>query len=302
MVAANDVLDEAAGSNLALVETGNFYQLRYRRLKSSVFEEAPLRSPAPIVGMSRSGRVALVSSSSGRHPSPNWSPDMIRAVSVDTGATLTTFEPDAPAIHALSAEISDDLAFLVIAGTIGPRNFGIHRVDAAGARRLVAMDESATPHSISISADGTRIVYEAAGSVMLVDSTGDRSVRLVSGDRPSWTPNGVWISYRNADGYGALVRPDGSQSVSLMDGTRIDGGFRWSPDGKFVLFSVAGSVRVGRMRDGIHQVAIRSLFDVNESRLRWIAGNFEGLMAAMAVNSETGILAEERKTAGYRVD
>jgi len=87
------------------------------------------------------------------------------------------------------------------------------------------------------SPDGRFVTYQKKGSVYIFEIASGSSRRLAAGDFPAWSQSGDRISFRAPDGRAALVTVEG-KSVNWALGTYHPlSPIRWSPDGKYVVFS-----------------------------------------------------------------
>jgi WD40-like Beta Propeller Repeat len=86
------------------------------------------------------------------------------------------------------------------------------------------------------SPDGKQIVYESNdGYVSEYDVNNRRATRLAKGESPTWSPDGNWIAYRDAEAYYA-IRPSGEGRRKLFHKTRAISALYWSPDSRFVAY------------------------------------------------------------------
>jgi hypothetical protein len=117
------------------------------------------------------------------------------------------------------------------------------------------------------SGDCKSLVYEMRGRIYVFDTGTNLSRPLVSGHSPTWSPDGKWIAYRSTDGQASLVIPNGEHVSWPGKSHKIVGAARWSPDGRYVIFSelvpqhvpvmgVYYRLVVSRIRDGA-TVAVR---------------------------------------------
>lgn len=129
---------------------------------------------------------------------------------------------------------------------------------------------------------GKVLAYESSGQIYLFDTTNNSSKLLIQGHDPTWSPDGKWIAYRSLDQFTSLVTPDGTRVDWPGGKHEIERGSRWSPDGRYVIFSedvphpipVIGAyyrLVVCRMSDGA-TVAVRDFGadSIHVNAFRWI--------------------------------
>jgi WD40 repeat protein len=209
-------------------------------------------------------------------PGSVWSPDGTRILVTTTGGPPGTAKPIRPAT--VAADGSDfhvldgveDRAFnlgcnayapdgsLIACSGYSDTATGVYTVrasDGGGLSELAAV--AGVPSDFS--PDGDEIVFLAddaiseadaskGGTLMVVGTDGSglreitpsNSVQLYS--VASWSPDGAWIAYIDAEGRLSLVHPDGTSRhrVPMPPEASIDGsvgGATWSPDGTWIAFS-----------------------------------------------------------------
>ena len=88
------------------------------------------------------------------------------------------------------------------------------------------------------SPDGRFVTYQKNGSVFLFDVVSGSSRRLAEGHDPTWSQSGDRISFRAPDGQAALITSQGKRVDWPVGTYHALSPIRWSPDGKYVVFSV----------------------------------------------------------------
>ena len=162
---------------------------------------------------------------------------------------------------ALGLALSGALALLVSAGPLPAQEpdagHGARSLDAATGDRFQAMDVfhlewAGDPR---ISPDGSRVVYVRSGfdvmedgrrsDLWLVDADGTRHRPLTTGEggegSPRWSPSGDRLLYVSSkeDGAELWVRwMDSGQTAKLTDLRESPGGIAWSPDGRWIAFTM----------------------------------------------------------------
>jgi Tol biopolymer transport system component len=194
------------------------------------------------------------------------------------GETVASAQFNIRGMLAYGSELSPDGRLIAFSGSLvqlGERaSFGLHLLDmSGGARTLVKTLESDAPISVGWSKDGKAVVYDSAGVVCLYRIANGAVEVLAHGDSPAWSPDGSEIVYRGVDGAVALVRPDGSGSRAFLDGIRVGRGLRWSPDGRYFLFTDqrSGEIRVRDLQDGRMTTVLAPADGYDASRLRWVS-------------------------------
>jgi hypothetical protein len=114
------------------------------------------------------------------------------------------------------------------------------------------------------SPDLKRIVYRSQdGYVSIYDVETRRSIKLIEGENPTWSPDGDWIAYRVGETYYA-IRPSGEGRKKLFHKTRVISGLWWSPDSRFVAYIHEDLISIL----GYSRVMVRRLADGSED---WVA-------------------------------
>lgn len=276
--AASELLSELESANLALVETGNIFKARWMHFRNAgTFVEVRTNGTTNIGGVTRDGSALIMAESAHSGLDSRATRGHVDILRLSTGAILRRFAPDTPAVNLQEADVSADLNSLAIAGTLGPGAYGLYILKSDGyARRLVATTEAESPQSVGISPDGSNIVYDSHGQIFVFDLLANQSRALAYGSFPSWSPDGQWIGYQGSDQLAYLITPDGRTTRSVLGGTAIAAGLRWSPDSRYVLFTARyrGAISVARLSDGQTATLYTSFLGANERRLRWIKGSY----------------------------
>ncbi len=263
--------------HLSLVEIGIFGQIRAIGLLDPVFKPRKLADQSYLMGVSASGERLLIgvqSHDGGYEPKMNDEVDVTNL----NGATLAKIHPFIRGMLSFCAELSPDGQSVAFGGQFARFNarsiFGLHLLEISGnMRTLVKTTEAQTPLSIGWSRDGRTIVYDLDGKVLLYHLDTDSVSFLTDGSRPTWSADGIWIAYRRPDGTAGLIRPDGTGSKSILDNVRLGWGLRWTPDGRYLLYTdaVADAIRVSDTESGEVATILKSIDgQYTEARLRWV--------------------------------
>jgi Tol biopolymer transport system component len=209
-------------------------------------------------------------------PSARWSPDGTRVLVTSTAGPAETALPVRPATIALDGSdlrlldgvrdrslnlncsaFSPDGSLLACEGYRSDTDRAVYTVRSSDGGRLRALtDFVGMPGDFS--PDGDEIVFlgeDSAGSTLAdastlyivgIDGSGLREIALPGSVQPlsaaSWSPDGGWIAFIDAEGGLSLVHPDGTglRGIALGADASIDravGGVTWSPDGQWIAFA-----------------------------------------------------------------
>jgi Tol biopolymer transport system component len=104
-------------------------------------------------------------------------------------------------------------------------------LDGSGRRDLHESGEEA-----AWSPDGSRVAFQLAGKIWIVDSDGTGAHSLgVEGYAPTWSPDGTRIAYSANGSAIDVVNADGTGFTQLSSGNDVEPS--WSPDGTKIAFS-----------------------------------------------------------------
>ena len=148
------------------------------------------------------------------------------------------------------------LAILLIAPAAGREQSGATAPAQAGSDQLQPMDVFGLEWASDprISPDGRRIVYvrnsmdvmkdRRRSHLWLIDADGGEHRPLTSGEgefAPRWSPDGRRLAYAAREGSGVQLYVrwmDTGATTRLAQLLRAPGGVAWSPDGRFIAFSM----------------------------------------------------------------
>jgi hypothetical protein len=189
---------------------------------------------------------------------------------IEDGFTSVTIQPDAngPAVAALYASAPD-----------------------GGTAERLAVPEHLDAWGITVAPGGRRIAYRAQApqpgtasaqppsDLYVANADGSHAVRITHSGRhdtqPAWSPDGAWIAYvslpAGTSGTFSLriVRPDGRDERTLIDGVTTLEAPSWSPDGRHIAYA---------SRNGVTgEVAI---VDAGGGAARWLAATKDGAWPA----------------------
>jgi len=86
------------------------------------------------------------------------------------------------------------------------------------------------------SPDGSSLVYEKEGRILLFDLSTNSSRILATGRYPSWEPHAKSVTFVSSDGQASLVTTGGVPVNWPLSERRPVSPMRWSPDGRYVSF------------------------------------------------------------------
>jgi Tol biopolymer transport system component len=258
-----------------LVEIGAYAQFRILDFASPALTTRKLADNSGLIGISRNGDLFLLSTKtkSGRHPFLDDEVDIADL----SGSAITRIRPAIRGMQAYFAELSPDSSAIAFVGNFARTGehaaYGLHLLKVNGEiRTLVPTSESKTPRAVAWSHDGREIVYDTADHVFLYTLSAGTTAMLTAGSSPTWSPDGAWISYRLPNGAAGLIRPDASRTEVFLSGVRLVRGVRWSPDGRYVLFTDerTGEIRIHELKNGRSTTVLSPTDGYDDSRLRWV--------------------------------
>ena len=85
------------------------------------------------------------------------------------------------------------------------------------------------------SSDDKELVFEGDGKAQVYEIDKDHTRILATGTKPTWSPDGNWIAFRDGN-YFCAIHPSGEGKKKLFHKTRAYSGLFWSPDGRFVAY------------------------------------------------------------------
>ena len=88
------------------------------------------------------------------------------------------------------------------------------------------------------SPDGRYVVYETNNTICVFDTVTSSKRELAVGHDPVWSPSGNLISFRSDNGQASVMTAEGQHRDWALSKYRPLSAIRWSPDGKYVAFSV----------------------------------------------------------------
>jgi len=269
-----DLLKTIDAEGFKLIEIGSYAKMRILDLGKRSFDTRTLSSNSLLVGVSQTGDDLIMSAQS---PYARRREHRIDIVTVQ-GRIVTTVQPLVRVMTVLYAELSPDRSMIAFVGGCTDHNdikvtYGLHVLDMSGeVQTLVRTSEDQEPRSIGWSRDGTLIVYDSSERVFTYNVGTHTSTFVVDGSYPAWSPDGSRIAFRRPNGTAALVRSDGTESKSILDSVQLRAGLRWSPDGRYLLFTDAGGIKVLDLPGDRIATVFVPIDQYTDSRLRWVRG------------------------------
>lgn len=171
---------------------------------------------------------------------PQWSDG-------EATAALVSRSGDVERIGTGRQAVASKAAVPVVAAT----EDGVRMVSSGTRSDLVRSFDDRSVVNVTPSPDGSKIAFEiVGGNLMVMDANGGNLRDLGVGYRPSWSPDGSWISFMVSedDGYQFTaseifaIRADGGERVQLTSTSGVtEMNPSWSPDGRSIAFDDAAT-------------------------------------------------------------
>ena len=170
------------------------------------------------------------------------------------GKQITAVRPPTGGFHA--AGLSENASRLAFLGTLRGKNAprGLYWASFDFSSSGLVDPEAGYP---DWSPGGGALVYEKEGHIYLFDVSSSSSKPLVSGQYPTWSPNGKLIAFVAPDGRASLVTTEGVPTSWPLNTHRPISPLRWSPDGRYVSFSEALPSAFGLVDAASHLLVCR---------------------------------------------
>jgi Tol biopolymer transport system component len=151
---------------------------------------------------------------------------------------------------------------------------GIHRGSPEARLELLnlgsGVDQTVAPSVKELtsqcwSPDDKKIVYEAGDGVRIYEVGSDKSSTLLApgGKRPTWSPDGNWIAFRDGNTF-YEIRPDGRDKKKILRSRDVWSPLWWSPDSRFVAYIASVPFAI----DDFYRLRVRRLEDNSDD---WVA-------------------------------
>jgi len=154
----------------------------------------------------------------------------LMAIEVDTGRTIWRSPDILVAARPVESPRGDRVA--VVGRSKRTQTDGAFVVHLNGNAALLARDAL----NVSWSADGNRIVYSDGKAIFVRDLGTGSTIVIAAGDRPSWSPDGRWLVFRNSEHRMVMANPDGGITRTLFDAENVVSLAHWSPDSELLLY------------------------------------------------------------------
>ena len=89
----------------------------------------------------------------------------------------------------------------------------------------------------------SKVVYSSRHTIRIYDVAKKQSIDVASGDYPSWSPDGKWISFDNGKNFTILNLETGSRRTLFETKGRTDS--TWSPDSRYLTYTKLGGNGLG---------------------------------------------------------
>jgi Tol biopolymer transport system component len=154
-------------------------------------------------------------------------------------------EPQVAPIPPGTAGSDGDPTFSVTDDVLAFRSGGSARTqivwrDRSG--RVEPAGEAGEIGRFALSPDGRSLAVERAGQVWIEDPARNSRVMLAQGDAPVWSPDGMWVAYRDRGSLkkARVGRLGESETILAQANSGIPN--CWSPDGKVLFYASQGKV------------------------------------------------------------
>lgn len=215
---------------------------------------------------------------------PSWTPDGQYIVFVSggaiaridrTGGGFITLGPAVPR-NTYSPSVSPDGRHIAFArDTTRSGAYDIWVMDSGGTNPQSLTSDSAFEDHPSWSPDGSRIAFERASALYVMNADGTNERRLSPADSleyhwPAWSPDGSKVVFsRRSTGPAHIytILPDGTGMVPLTTGLDIDVNPAWSADGSRITFASTrgGTFAIWSMRsDGTDMRRLSTIWSASQ--------------------------------------
>lgn len=125
--------------------------------------------------------------------------------------------------------------------------------------KVEPLDKAGRCKQLALSYDGSKLAYEVAGRINVLDLRSKHRQDVGAGRLPWWSPDGKRLSYWTLEGDLIIENFEKTSHDTLLRRRNIDVFSAWSPDGRYIAFGersafpfpYASRISVVRVADGV---------------------------------------------------